>query len=228
MKVRRPSHATVVAYLALIIAVGGGGAYAAGLGKNTVGAKQLKKNAVTTVKVKNGAITAAKIKAGTLTGAQIDVSQLGTVPNAQAASTAQSAQTAQTAQVANSVAPPEAWHEVGAPGEPGFLGDFKNAPPVPLGPETVGFYKDREGVVPLKGAAISMTEEEAIFMLPPGYRPGSGKVLNFVVACSCPEPARSVVIIGSNSVDPSLDGAVVMQGDGPAAFLDGVTFRAES
>lgn len=226
MKVRRPSHATVVAYLALIIAVGGGGAYAAGLGQNTVGAKQLKKNAVTTAKIKKGAVTAAKIKAGTLTGAQIDLSQLGTVPNAQAANTAQ---TAQTAQVANSVAPSEAWHEVGAPGEPGFMGDFKNAPPVPLGPETVGFYKDREGVVHLKGAAISMAEEEAIFLLPPGYRPGSGKVLSFVVACGCPEPTRPVVIIGSNnSVDPALDGAVVMHDDGPAVFLDGITFRAES
>lgn len=228
MKLRLPSHTTVVAYLALLLVIGGGGAYAAGLGKNTVGPQQLKKNAVTTAKVKKGAITAAKIKAGTLTGAQIDLSQLGTVPNAQAANTAQSAQTAQTAQVANSIAAPEAWHEVGAPGEPGFLGDFKNAPPVPLGPETVGFYKDREGVVHLKGAAISMTEEEAIFLLPPGYRPGSGKVLNFVVACSCPEPARPVVIIGPNSVDPSLDGAVIMHGDGPAVFLDGITFRAES
>lgn len=225
MKVRRPSHATVVAYLALIVAIGGGSAYAAGLGKNTVGPKQLKKNAVTTAKIKSGAVTAAKIKAGTLTGAQIDLSQLGTVPNAQAASTAQ---TAQTAQVANSVAPSEAWHEVGAPGEPGFMGDFKNAPPVPLGPETVGFYKDREGVVHLKGAAISVTEEEAIFLLPPGYRPAPGKVLEFVAACSCPEPARPVVIIGPNSVDPSVDGAVVMHGDGPVVFLDGITFRAES
>lgn len=215
----------MVAYLALIVAVGGGGAYAAGIGKNTVGTKQLKKNAVTAMKVKNGAITAAKIRAGTLTGAQVDVSRLGTVPNAQAANTAQ---TAQTARVADSVAPPEAWHEVGAPGEPGFLGDFKNAPPVPLGPETVGFYKDREGVVRLKGAAISMTEQEPIFLLPPGYRPASGKVLSFPVICSCPEPSGSVVIVGSNSGDPSLDGAVVMQKEGTAVLLDSISFRAES
>lgn len=222
MKLRRPSHATVVAYLALILVIGGGGAYAAGLGKNTVGTKQLKKNAVTTVKIKNGAVTAAKVKAGALTGAQIDVSQLGTVPNAQAA------QTAQTAQVANSVAPPEAWHEVGAPGEPGFLGDYKNAPPATLAPETVGFYRDRGGIVRLKGLAISLTEQKVIFLLPSGYRPASGRFLNFTVPCSCPESKPgSLVVIGSNSGDPSLDGAVVFQ-NGNAALLDSVTFRAES
>lgn len=224
MRVGRPSHATVVAYLALIVAVGGGGAYAAGLGKNTVGAKQLKKNAVTAVKVKNGTITAAKIRAGTLTGAQINVSQLGTVPSAQAANTAQ---TAQTARVADAIAPPEAWHEVGTPGEPGFLGDFKNPPSAPLAPETVGFYKDREGVVRLKGVAISVTEQEPIFLLPPGYRPASGKVLSFPVICSCEGSSGSVAIIGSNSGDPSLDGAVVMQ-KGNAAVLDSISFRAGS
>jgi hypothetical protein len=42
----RPSHTTVIAYVALFVALGGG-AYAATLPKNSVGPKQLKSNAVT-------------------------------------------------------------------------------------------------------------------------------------------------------------------------------------
>ena len=77
---RRPRHATVVAYLALFVAMGGTAIAASTLGKNTVGPKQLKKNAVTTAKVKKEAITGAKVKKGTLSGTQINVSTLGTVP----------------------------------------------------------------------------------------------------------------------------------------------------
>lgn len=87
MKPGRPSHATVVAYLALFIALGGS-AYAVGnLGKNTVGPKQLKKSAVTTAKIKKEAVTAAKVKKGALTGTQINISTLGTVPSAANAQT---------------------------------------------------------------------------------------------------------------------------------------------
>ena len=76
-KLGRPNHATVVAYLALFIALGGS-AYAVGnLGKNTVGPKQLKKNSVTTAKIKKEAVTAGKVKKGTLTGTQVKASTLG-------------------------------------------------------------------------------------------------------------------------------------------------------
>src|SRR5215475_4600191 len=101
----RLTYANVVATLALFIALGGASYAAIKLPKNSVGAKQLKKNAVTTAKVKKEAITAAKVKKGTLTGTQINTATLGTVP---------------TAQTANSIAAPEAFHEVGKPGEPGF------------------------------------------------------------------------------------------------------------
>ena len=71
VKLGRPSHSTLVAYLALFVALGGS-AYAFHLGKNSVGTKQLKKEAV----------TAAKVRKGTLTGTQIQLSSLGTVPSA--------------------------------------------------------------------------------------------------------------------------------------------------
>jgi hypothetical protein len=68
----RPNHTTVVAYLALFIALGAGTAFAAGqLAKNSVGSKQLKKNAVTGAKVRRDAITGAKVKDASLLGADL-------------------------------------------------------------------------------------------------------------------------------------------------------------
>lgn len=69
---RRPSHTTLVAYLALFLALGAGGAMAAGkLAKNSVGANQLKKNSVTGAKIKANAVTGAKVKDGSLTGSDL-------------------------------------------------------------------------------------------------------------------------------------------------------------
>lgn len=91
LKLRRPSHGTVVAYMALFVALGGT-AFAFNLGKNSVGTKQLKKNAVTGVKIKTNAVTGAKVKDGSLTGAdlangtipgaKLNLATLGTVPSA--------------------------------------------------------------------------------------------------------------------------------------------------
>jgi len=49
------TYANVMATVAVFIALGGG-AYAVGVAKNSVGKKQLKKNAVTGAKVKNGSL----------------------------------------------------------------------------------------------------------------------------------------------------------------------------
>lgn len=86
----RPSPATVIATIALFVALGGTGW--AALSKNTVGTNQLKKNSVTTKKIKKRAVTAAKIanKAiGTaqlgknvVKGENVDLASLGQVPNA--------------------------------------------------------------------------------------------------------------------------------------------------
>jgi len=57
MKIRRPSHATVVAYLALFAALGGS-AYAA----SKVGTSELKPNAVTEPKIAKNAVHAGEVK----------------------------------------------------------------------------------------------------------------------------------------------------------------------
>jgi hypothetical protein len=72
VKLGRPSHTTVVAYLSLFLVTSGGVAYAAGhLGKNSVGTKQLKKNSVTKAKIKKNAVTTAKIRKNAVTTAKI-------------------------------------------------------------------------------------------------------------------------------------------------------------
>jgi hypothetical protein len=229
----RLTYANVIATLALFIAVGGATAFAASkLGKNSVGTKQIKNSAVTAAKIKKGTITGTQVKNGSLGGTQVNASTLGTVPSAQSANTAHSAQTAQTA---NTVAAPEAWHEVGTSGQPGFLNSWENVK-ISLGafPETVAFYKDQDGIVHLRGDAISGTSGTAIFNLPPGFRPTSRRFIREPVACGgasgtdCEKGASSIAMVGSSSPAPAEEGAVIAPSEASSVSLDGVTFRAES
>jgi hypothetical protein len=79
---RRPSHATVVAYLALFVALGGSAYAATSLPAGSVGAAQIRAGAVTGGKLAKGAVTARAVADHSLTGQQIDVSKLGSVPTA--------------------------------------------------------------------------------------------------------------------------------------------------
>jgi hypothetical protein len=63
-----PSPGTVIAVIALVVALGGT-AYA--VKKNSIGAKQLKANAVTEKKIKNGAVTGGKLADNAVTGTKI-------------------------------------------------------------------------------------------------------------------------------------------------------------
>jgi hypothetical protein len=213
---KKLTYSNVVSTLCLFLLLGGGAAYAASqLAKNSVGSKQLKKNAVTTAKIKNQAITGAKIKNGTLTGTQINASTLGTVP------------AAQTAQTANSIAAPEGYHEVTE-----LLNGWSNVK-LSLGafPESVAFYKDQEGVVHLRGEAISGAGGSVIFKLPPGDRPASGRFIREPVSCGgagCPNGVGAIAIAGSNFKIPADEGGVIAPVEATDVFLDGVTFRAAS
>jgi hypothetical protein len=227
---RRPSPAMVVALIALVCALTGT-AWAA-LGKNSVGSKQLKSNAVTTAKIKKESVTAKKIKKGTITGTQINLAKLGTVPSAQ---------------LANTIPPAEATHVVGTPGQPGFEDGSKNAPVegAPFGFNSVGFYKDHEGIVHLEGVAESGAGPGGlgiVFTLPPGFRPAANKIIPWNLSTfqeGKTSPGGEIVdgsvesgealIIGSGvTVPPGIDlsGKVVGEAES-LVILDGLTYRAE-
>lgn len=70
-----PTPATVIACLALFVALGGS-AYA--VTANSVGSKQLKRNAVTAPKIKKNAVTAPKIRGGAVTAAKIKTNAVTT------------------------------------------------------------------------------------------------------------------------------------------------------
>lgn len=61
---RRPSPATVIAVIALVVALGGTSYAAVTLPKNSVGTAQLKNNAVNSLKVANGSLLKADFKSG--------------------------------------------------------------------------------------------------------------------------------------------------------------------
>ncbi|HEX6229041.1 MAG TPA: hypothetical protein VFZ41_06205 [Solirubrobacterales bacterium] len=222
----RITFANVVSCLALFVALGSGAYAAKQLPKNSVGTKQIRKNAVKTgdiarnavkvgkldkeavkaAKLAKNAVPTNRLRNNAVTGAKVNEATLDTVPTANAAS---------TANIANSLAPAEGWHEVGAPGEPGFENLFKN---VGEGYSTAAFFKDHEGVVHLKGALFVGVPDTAAFTLPPGYRP-SQKTLG---------PAAHVITKDA-SIQITPGGEVeIHTGESSAAGLDGFTFRAET
>jgi hypothetical protein len=83
----RPKHATVVAYLALFVALATGSAWAAAtIGSSDIKRKAIKtrhlaKGAVETRKIGPEAVKGGKVAPDTLTGINIDESTLGQVPD---------------------------------------------------------------------------------------------------------------------------------------------------
>jgi hypothetical protein len=65
---KAPSHATVVAYLALFVALGGSSYAAVQLKRNSVSAAHIKRNAINSSKVKDKSLLLADFKPGQLTG----------------------------------------------------------------------------------------------------------------------------------------------------------------
>ena len=214
-RIHRPSPAMIVACLALAISLGGTGYAALKLPANSVGTKQLRKGSVTNGKLARGAVTASKVKGNSLTGAQVNESTLGTVPDAT---------------TAQGLAASEAFHVVGAPGQPAFQNSWQNKGDTFDAP--LGFYKDRTGVVHLRGRIINGPANTTIFQLPPGYRPASGNYLTFPAACECVTSQATEIAVQGSGFGANVVGSVTMVNGnlatGNSLFLDGISFRAES
>lgn len=215
---RRPSHATVVAYLALFVALGGVSYATVVLPANSVGTKQLKDRAVTRTKVAPKLLVLLKGRQG------------ATAPKGDQG-------------VAGAVGAP------GAPGKDATPADFAGEPTNVVadaalsggqcaavsqfctgangwrwrnygnGYQSVGFWKDRGGVVHLEGVA-ELTGgagggQPAVFVLPAAYRPSATR--QFAIR-STADTLRYA--------DVRPDGLVIVAlGGAGTAPLDGITFR---
>jgi hypothetical protein len=201
----------VVACTALLFAMTGAG-YAAGmLGPNTVGTKQLKKNAVTSPKVKNNAITGADVNEGSLAKVPSAANADNAANATNAASAANAANLGGQPPSAYAASANEAYHEVGAAGQPPFQNGWGNFSP---SWSSAGYYIDSLGVVHLKGTITGGTSSAAAFTLPAGYRPT--KSLFFLAASNTGEALLEVLS----------DGSVVPINAGTTFGLDGTIFRA--
>jgi hypothetical protein len=212
-RIRRPSPSMIVALIALVVAVAGTSYAAVKLPRASVGAKQLKKNAVTRAKIRRNAVTGVKIKNRSILGKDIRIGSVGTVPSASVAT------------VANSLAPLEPLHLVGAAGEPQFeegSGNVGLIPPSTL-TQPVGFYRDHDGIVHLEGFA-KPGKDGFVFTLPPGFRPASGITQIYET------PTKKVVLIfGSNIVINGIDvSGKVLCAEAATVVLSGLSFRANS
>jgi hypothetical protein len=108
------------------------------------------------------------------------------------------------------LAPIEAWHEVGAAGQPAFQNTWHN---FGGGYSTMAFAKDSAGFVHLKGTISAGTFSVPAFTLPAGYRPAQNLVLGVAIE-------RDATVLTNGDVTVFQSGAETNAG------FDGLIFKA--
>ena len=209
LRSHRPNHASVVAYLALFLALGGT-AYAAA----TIGSAQVVDNSLESRDLRdNAAVQSRDVLNDNLTGGGLRAQDLA--PGAVGASDVQTGAVTKA-----KLRPPEPWRA--ATLSSSTSGSWVNRP----GYSPVAFYKDPQGVVRLRGVACRLPSGvpfcgsdaigfDRIFTLPAGYR--SARPIKLAVVS---ENDLGIVYIDE-------DGLVAATRGSYGAFsLDGVQFRA--
>ena len=224
----RPSAAFVISLVALFVALGGTGYAAIKIPKNSVASPQVVNGSLGTADLSKKARTAlkgnrgAKGAAGT-PGAAGPAGSAG--PAGATGATGPAGPTGPTGPVGPSTgaaggalagnypnptfAPIEAWHEVGAAGQPAFQNGWSNYG----GFSTMAFAKDSAGFVHLKGTITGGTFDVPVITLPVGYRPGQNLVTPVAIE-------RDALVLTSGDIE------VFRTGTETNAGFDGIVFKA--
>jgi hypothetical protein len=185
----------------------------ADLGLGASSSNTIADGGILNVDVANDTLTGAKVNNNSLTGDDVDENSLNLAT--------------------------EAWHEVGAAGEPGFNNSgFCTWSNFDANHNSAAFLRDREGIVHLKGlvdaddvivdgCSFGFAADRLIYTLPAGYRPAAREV-----NVSLSNNALARVNVDSNT-SPFGEGPGAVAVDAPTTTangkewlsLDGISFR---